>query len=321
MNAADEQLVAPRIFGVLNVTPDSFSDGGRYLDVDAAVAHGLRLVADGAVIVDVGGESTRPGAERVSAAEERDRVLPVIRLLRAEGVRVSIDTLRASTAEASVEAGASVINDVSGGLADPDMASVAARAGALGVDFVAMHWRGHSTEMDRLATYADVVLDVRRELGTRVDDLIAHGVPAERIILDPGLGFAKTAEHNWQLLGRLAELQSLGFRMLVGASRKRFLGAVVGADVPVEDRDLPTAVISALSAQAGAWGVRVHDVRSTRVALDVAAAWRSGSVRRDGPQVDGADLSESEIGATRIGSDEDRESLGSLNDVSRGEPR
>ncbi|MDR5698486.1 dihydropteroate synthase [Agromyces aerolatus] len=261
------------VMGVVNVTPDSFSDGGRWFDADAAIAHGVELVAQGADLVDVGGESTRPGAARVEPDEELRRVIPVIRELSARGIRVSVDTMRAATAEAAVEAGAEIINDVSAGLADAAMAAIAAASGAR---YVAMHWRGHSDRMDRLAEYADVVHDVRDELASRVDALVAAGVPAERIILDPGLGFAKRGEHNWQLLARLDELGALGLPVLVGASRKRFIGSLLPDDAPVEDRDLPTAVISALSAQAGAWAVRVHDVVSTRRALDVLGAWQSG---------------------------------------------
>lgn len=259
--------------GVLNVTPDSFSDGGRWLEHAAAVEHGLALVADGADIVDVGGESTRPGAERVSIDEELRRVVPVIRELSAAGIRVSVDTMHAVTAAAAVEAGAEIVNDVSAGLADAEMAPIVAATGAL---YVAMHWRGHSDRMDDLAHYDDVVAEVRDELTVRVAALTDAGVDPARIVLDPGLGFSKRAEHNWALLGRLDRLIDLGFPVLVGASRKRFLGAVVAPDADAQARDLPTAVVSALSALSGAWAVRVHDVRSTRTALDVARAWQSG---------------------------------------------
>ncbi|HEX6953990.1 MAG TPA: dihydropteroate synthase [Agromyces sp.] len=259
--------------GVVNVTPDSFSDGGRWFDADAAIAHGLELAAAGADVLDVGGESTRPGAARVEPDEELRRVVPVIRELASRGLRVSVDTMRAATAAAAVEAGAEIINDVSAGLADEAMARIAAETGAR---YVAMHWRGHSDRMDELAEYSDVAAEVRDELAARVEALVEAGVARDRLILDPGLGFAKRGDHNWELLGRLDVLAELGLPLLVGASRKRFLGALLPEGAPVEDRDLPTAVVSALAARAGAWGVRVHDVRSTRVALDVASAWQSG---------------------------------------------
>lgn len=259
--------------GVVNVTPDSFSDGGRWFDADAAVAHALELAEAGADVLDVGGESTRPGAARVDPDEELRRVIPVIRELASRGLRVSVDTMRAATAAAAVEAGAEIINDVSAGLADEAMARIAAETGA---QYVAMHWRAHSDRMDELTEYADVARDVRDELARRVDALLAAGVAPDRLILDPGLGFSKRGEQNWELLANLDVLAELGYPILVGASRKRFLGALLPEGAPVERRDLPTAVVSALSAQAGAWGVRVHDVVSTRVALDVARAWQSG---------------------------------------------
>ena len=258
--------------GVVNVTPDSFSDGGQFFDTDAAIAHGLRLVDDGADIVDVGGESTRPGAARVDVAEERRRILPVVRALVGDGVRVSVDTMRAATAEAAVAAGATIVNDVSGGLADAAMARFVAEAG---VQYVTMHWRGHSDRMDSLAVYADVAGEVRDELAVRIEALLAAGVAGEQLIVDPGLGFAKVGAQNWELLRRLDVLAELGLPVLVGASRKRFLGELLDPGHPVEARDLPTAVVSALAARAGAWGVRVHDVAATRVALAVEAAWRA----------------------------------------------
>ncbi len=256
----------------MNVTPDSFSDGGRYLDRQDAVAHGVMLHERGADLVDVGGESTRPGAQRVEPAEEIERVIPVIRALVAEGVPVSVDTMRAAVASAAVEAGASIVNDVSGGLADPEMARVVAEAG---VPYVLMHWRGHSTEMDSLARYDDVVSDVRDELLQRVEAAVAAGVAESSIVLDPGLGFAKLGDHNWELLQRLDELVELGFPVLVGASRKRFLGTLLG-DRPPDGREDATAAVSALAAFNGAWGVRVHDVGRTLDAVAVAGAWRRG---------------------------------------------
>ncbi len=258
--------------GILNVTPDSFSDGGQWSSHDAAIAKGVALAADGADVIDVGGESTRPGAERVTPAEEQLRVIPVISELAARGLAVSIDTLNAATAEAAAKAGATIINDVSGGLADPDMASVAA---ASGLTYVAMHWRGHAREMEGRAVYGDVVTEVRDELAARVTELTGAGMSVDKIVLDPGLGFAKRAEHNWQLLASLDVLIETGFPILVGASRKRFLADVLPPDAPFTARDLPTSVISALAAQAGAWGVRVHDVAGTRAALAVLRSIRS----------------------------------------------
>ncbi|MEJ3403918.1 dihydropteroate synthase [Rathayibacter sp. YIM 133350] len=260
--------------GVLNVTPDSFSDGGRWADTDAAIAHALDLVDQGAQVIDVGGESTRPGAARVDPQAEQHRVIPVIAALAGAGVRVSVDTMNAATAVAAASAGAAIVNDVSGGLADPAMAHAVA---GLDVQYVAMHWRGHSDRMNERTQYGDVVTDVRSELAARLEALSDAGIREERIVIDPGLGFAKNAGHNWQLLARLDELGSLGRPILVAASRKRFVGALLPEDAPMADRDLPTAVISALSARAGVWGVRVHDVLSTRRALDVVRAWQGGA--------------------------------------------
>lgn len=263
--------------GVVNVTPDSFSDGGLWLDPDAAVRHGFDLVAQGADLVDVGGESTRPGSQRVTEEEELRRVIPVVRELAAAGAVISVDTMRASVAEQAVAAGAQVINDVSGGLADPAMAEVAADTG---VPFVVMHWRGQSADMDSRAVYSDVVADVVAELADRMHALLAAGVKEEQLILDPGLGFAKASEHNWALLGHLDALISLGRPVLVAASRKRFLGTLLanpetGELRPARQRDDATAAISALSAQAGAWAVRVHDVAGTADAVRVVAAWQA----------------------------------------------
>lgn len=252
------------VMGILNVTPNSFSDGGQHLDHAAAIEHGRRLVSDGADVIDIGGESTRPGAERVGSDEEQRRILPVIRALAADGIRLSVDTMNADTALASVEAGAAIINDVSGGLADPLMAGVAADTGAL---FLLSHWRGHSAEMESRSTYDDVVTEVRAELVRQLAAVEAAGVRRDRIVLDPGLGFAKQADHNWQILSRISELQSIGPPVLVGASRKRFLGELLDASATMADRDLPTAVVSALLADAGLWGVRVHNVTATTVAL------------------------------------------------------
>ncbi|MGH3880991.1 MAG: dihydropteroate synthase [Actinophytocola sp.] len=259
--------------GVLNVTPDSFSDGGRYLSLDDALAHGIAMWNAGADLVDVGGESTRPGAARVDADTEIARVLPVISGLASAGVVVSVDTTRARVAEAALAAGARVVNDVSGGLADPAMARFVAAAD---VPWILMHWRGHSDNMDSLAIYTDVVTDVRDELSARVDAAVAAGVDPSALVLDPGLGFAKRAEHNWALLRRLDVLRELGFPVLVGASRKRFLGTLLaakdGTARPPDGREDATAAISALVAVAGAWGVRVHDVPRSLDAVAVAVA-------------------------------------------------
>jgi dihydropteroate synthase len=276
----DSQLPQPdrcAVMGVVNVTADSFSDGGRYLHVDDAVAHGLRLWREGADLVDVGGESTRPGADRVDAEVEIARVVPVIRQLSAEGVLVSVDTTRAVVADAALGAGATVVNDVSGGLADPQTAKVVAAAGA---PWILMHWRGHSKNMNALATYRDVVSEVRDELSARVDAALAAGVSQDCLVLDPGLGFAKQREHDWALLHGLDRLLDLGFPLLVGASRKRFLGALLadadGRPRPPDGREDATAAVTTLSAAAGAWGVRVHDVRRSLDAALVVRAWQRG---------------------------------------------
>jgi len=261
------------VMGVVNVTPDSFSDGGQWFSPGAAVAHGLDLLEQGADILDVGGESTRPGADRPDEEEELRRVIPVIRELSRAGARVSVDTMRASVAGRAVEAGASIVNDVSGGMADPDMAHVVAAAG---VPFVVMHWRGHSDTMQDRASYQDVVGEVCRELGERVADLSARGVGAGQLILDPGFGFAKLPGHSWSLLAHLDAVQAMGFPVLVGTSRKGFLGRLGipegGAPRPPAERDVATAATTVIAGLAGVWGVRVHDVASSVEALRVVAA-------------------------------------------------
>jgi dihydropteroate synthase len=272
------QMDHPVVMGILNVTPDSFSDGGKYTDVEAAVRHGIELHRAGADIVDVGGESTRPGAQRVDAETEIARVVPVIERLARTGVPLSIDTTRAEVARAALEAGASVINDVSGGLADRGMAGVAAEVGC---PWILMHWRGHSRRMTELAVYADVVSEVRAELLERVGEALAAGVDPAQVILDPGLGFAKTAEHNWALSAHLDVLVGLGYPVLFGASRKTYLGRLLadpdGTPRPVEEREAATLATSVLAVAAGAWGVRVHDVTAT---ADALAVWRAtGSPR------------------------------------------
>lgn len=262
------------VMGVVNVTPDSFSDGGVWLEPAAAIAHGLAMSGAGADLVDVGGESTRPGAERPSVDVELARVIPVVTELSDRGVVVSVDTMRASVARQAVAAGASAVNDVSGGLADPDMLGAVAD---LGVPYIVMHWRAHSTTMQDLATYDDVVTDVCRELAERVDAALTAGIDRERIAVDPGLGFAKTAEHNWELLGRIGSLHELGFPVLVGASRKTFLGRLLASDDgqqrSVTARDDASAATSALAAAGGAWCVRVHDAAGSLDAVKVASRW------------------------------------------------
>jgi len=284
--------MTPLVMGVVNVTPDSFSDGGRYDDPQRAIAHGRRLRKEGADILDIGGESTRPGATRPVVAEELDRVLPVIEALAADGAVVSVDTMRAEVAERAVQVGASIINDVSGGLADPDILRVVAGCEA---HYVAMPWRAHSDHMQDFAVYdgpGGVVAAVRDELAERIDAIRAAGVPDERVVLDPGLGFAKLPEHNWELLAHLDVLAGLGFPLLVGASRKSFLGRLLAADDgsprPVGEREEAGVAVAALLAAGHAntpvWGLRVHDVRATRDALLAVQAWTVASRLVQGPQ-------------------------------------
>ncbi|HEY3603530.1 MAG TPA: dihydropteroate synthase [Sporichthyaceae bacterium] len=264
------------VMGVLNVTPDSFSDGGLFIDPDAAVAHGLALVAAGADLVDVGGESTRPGAERIDAVEERRRIEPVVRRLTAAGVLVAVDTTRSEVAAAALAAGAVLVNDVSAGAADPDMVRVVAGAR---VPYVLMHSRGPSSDMADRARYDDVVGEVAAELRERRDAAVAAGVDPARIVLDPGLGFAKNAAHNWTLLRALPALHALGHPLLIGGSRKAFLGSLLAdgnTPRPTAGREDATAALSALAAAGGAWAVRVHAPRASRDAVEVAAAWAGG---------------------------------------------
>jgi len=271
--------------GVVNVTPVSFSDGGQWYEPGAGEAHGLELLAQGADLLDVGGESTRPGAPRVAEEEELRRVLPVVSALAEAGAVISVDTMRASVAAAALDAGAAFVNDVSGGLADPDMAGLVADRR---VPFVVMHWRGHSGDMYANAQYDDVVADVRRELEARVEALTSAGVRGDQLILDPGLGFAKTGAHNWQLLSRLHELAEIGLPLLIGTSRKRFLGHLLagydGQPVPPTERDDATAATSALAAAHGAFCVRVHTVPASLAAVRVAAAWTAGGVPSEVPR-------------------------------------
>ncbi len=269
------------------MTPDSFSDGGRWFDTSAAVKHGLELIAQGADLVDVGGESTRPGATRVDEAEELRRVIPVVRGLASEGVVVSVDTMRARVAEQSLAAGAALVNDVSGGLADPAMIPVVAATGA---PFVVMHWRGFLEGGNVQGAYEDVVAEVVDELRARVEAVLAGGIAPDRVVVDPGLGFSKEAEHDLALLAHLDRLRALGHPLLVAASRKRFLGRVLagpqGAPPPARERDAATAAVSALAAQAGAWAVRVHEVHASADAVRVA---RAVEAARTNPSARGAD--------------------------------
>lgn len=278
-----------RIVGVLNVTPDSFSDGGRYLDVHRAVEHALAMVAEGAAIIDIGGESTRPAADRLDPGLEADRVIPVVKELAEQGITVSIDTMHASVARAALNCGARLVNDVSGGQADPAMAELLADAG---VPWIMAHWR--SVLADRpheTPYYRDVVAEVRAELLASVDAAVAAGVDPARLVIDPGLGFAKNEQHNWALLQALPQLVATGIPVLVGASRKRFLGAVLadpqGIARPAEGRDTATAVVSALAAWHQAWGVRVHDVRASVDAVKVVHAWVTGGRKDTGVDHDG----------------------------------
>ena len=262
-----------KIMGVLNVTPDSFSDGGRYFDHDRAIAHGLELIDTGADIIDVGGESTRPGSVRVDEDEELRRVVPVIRELAAAGAVISVDTMRARVARESLAAGAHIINDVSAGQSDPTMLDLAAESAA---PIVLMHWRGYLDQASATFHYDDVVAEVITELRTRIDEAIAVGVDPANIIVDPGLGFSKNAEHNWQILAALDEFAGLDHRLLVAASRKRFISSLISPEDPKlaeqTAKDQATATISAISAQAGAWAVRVHDPATSAIACRVVSA-------------------------------------------------
>ena len=276
-----ENLAAPAragralVMGVVNVTPDSFSDGGRWVTTELAVAHGRQLIAQGADLLDVGGESTRPGARRVDPAEEQNRVLPVIRELAAAGIAVSVDTIHAATAAAAIEAGAVIVNDVSGGLADPAMACVLADAGVV---YICQHWRGDPRTMDGLTDYGgDVLAGVEAELRARLDGLADAGLADEQVVIDPGLGFAKTHEQSWRLLAATARLrEDLRRPVLIGASRKRFLALALPDDVAADPlaRDAATAATTALAAAAGAWAVRVHEVPASRDAVRTASLWK-----------------------------------------------
>ncbi|GAB3632216.1 dihydropteroate synthase [Microbacterium shaanxiense] len=260
------------IWGIVNVTPDSFSDGGRHSDAESAIAHGLALRDAGATVLDIGGESTRPGAVRVDPAVEQQRVLPVIEDLAGRGLAVSIDTLNAATAAAAVRAGARIVNDVSGGLADPEMLGAVADSGA---DFAVGHWRGPSDDMYARAEYRRASREVAGELRERIGEAAAAGIAPARLIVDPGIGFAKAGAQNWDVLRGLDDITALGHRVLIGTSRKRFLAETLDGEADVDEtrRDLATAVTSALAVRYGVWAVRVHDVAATRDALAIAHAW------------------------------------------------
>jgi dihydropteroate synthase len=248
------------VMGILNVTPDSFADGGRHNDFDAALSRGLEMIVEGVDIIDIGGESTRPGADRVSEEEEIARTIPVITELAKHGATISIDTMRASTAEAAINAGASIINDVSGGLADNAMLQTAAR---LKVPYIAMHWRGHSKEMNSKAIYGDVVAEVIAELNERIAAALEAGIDKDKIIIDPGIGFAKDAEHNWAIIDSIEKFVDLGYPVLVGASRKRFLGG----ESP-DEREQATIELTKRLGATGVWAVRVHSVKPHKEVLN-----------------------------------------------------
>lgn len=257
--------------GILNVTPNSFADGGKYFSKEDAIAHGRRLIAEGADIIDVGGESTKPGVERVSQEDELARVIPVITELVKDGATVSVDTMRAEVAKAAIKAGANYVNDVSGGLADEKMAGLIATHPK--IQYIAMHWRGHSKDMQSRAIYKDVVKEVKDELDERVIALLKAGVNPEQIILDPGIGFAKESEHNWQLLKNIERLQLLGYPLLVGVSRKRFLGELINAPEP-DNREAATIALTTELARLKVWGVRTHAVRAHQDAINVVEQLR-----------------------------------------------
>lgn len=272
------KMQKPKVMGVLNVTPDSFSDGNQFNTLDTALEQAKLMVISGADIIDVGGESTRPGAERVSLDEEQSRVLPVIEALAKENMVISIDTMNSATAEKAVQTGAKIINDVSGGLADENMFAVAAKTGAT---LIISHWRGFSTQMDSMNQYVDIASDVAGELAKQVVRAEAAGVARDKIVIDPGLGFAKDMKQNWELVARLDELEKLGLPILVGASRKRFIAGALAEDaltVSNERRDVATAVLTALLLQRKLWGIRVHNVWATVDAINVVAALRDGRI-------------------------------------------
>ncbi len=263
------------VMGILNITPDSFADGGRYSDLHSAINRGQEMIDEGVAIIDIGGESTRPGAARISEEVERGRVMPALTELVKRGAVISIDTTRASIAREAIEVGALYINDVSGGLADKNMGEVISQNPK--IQYVVMHWRAHSHEMAKFAEYKDVVREVKDELSRRVDDLIANGVNTEQIIIDPGLGFSKTPEQNWEILRNVDRFALLGFPILIGASRKRFLGELTGSSNP-DDREAASIALTTLLAKARIWGVRTHSVKPHIDAINAVEAMRSKKV-------------------------------------------
>jgi len=264
-------VTLPALWGILNVTPDSFSDGGFFLDPDRAVARAHQLVAQGATVIDIGAESSRPGAKRTPADEEKKRLRPVVDALADQGITISVDTMRAETAVDMVERGAHIVNDISGGRADPEMVHAVA---ALDVDYVMMHWRGHSDQMETHAVYDDVAAEVSQELQARIDEATQAGIAADRIVIDPGFGFSKDIQHNWQLTKGLHTITSLGFPVLVGASRKRFLGALLAPGHDAADSDGVSAVFSVWAAQKGVSALRVHE---PRVHAEALALWQAAT--------------------------------------------
>lgn len=262
------------VMGILNITPDSFADGGKHFNFADAINRGEKMISEGVDIIDIGGESTRPGAERITESEERSRVIPVISELKKLGATISIDTMRAQIASEAIKAGATYINDVSGGLADPEMVKTVVTNPQ--IQYIAMHWRAHSKNMQDLAIYKDVVREVKDELQDRIDNLISAGADPDQLIIDPGLGFAKSGEHNWEILRNLDRLALLGFPILIGASRKKFLGELTGTTNP-DDREAASIAITTLVAKAGVWGVRTHSVKPHKDA--VAAAQELGRAK------------------------------------------
>ena len=263
------------VMGILNVTPDSFADGGRYSTTELALKRAEEMMSEGVEIIDIGGESTKPGADRITQAEEVARVIPVINELAKKDTPISIDTTRASVAEQAIKLGVSYVNDVSGGLADPEMYKLIAKHPK--VQYIIMHWRAHSKTMQDHAIYKDVVKEVKEELEERIEDAIKAGVNPDQIIIDPGLGFAKLPEHNWELLRNIDRIALLGYPILIGASRKRFLGELTGSSNP-DDREAASIAVTAMVAKQGVWGVRTHSVKPHRDAIATVNSFAKSKV-------------------------------------------